>query len=901
VTRPTHILYTGAPRAARLARATLALAALAAVSALDLGAARAQTADCDLDADLVDLFVHVRFEDFVGCGGTTGIPCTQDAHEEDLVGWGVVLAPGPGTTGATGVSDAGGDAQWSTNGMLLNTCVGYGQHSVTVSVPPAPNGYHPDATWPSNLTFNFTVNEFNQTTGLPVERFFLGVSLGCGCSGDGVFCTLDTCLNGDCPYPPRPFDATRPELCNDADDDCDGLTDEGLPPTAPACNQAASIGCADRTREGFMDWEAFPLIAACGGAWTGAGGDGLFAPPGCNRQAGNHGTTAAGTNCRAADLCPAGWHICYGPDDVAQRVGAGGCEDAVDPLYPNFGSGDVDEAEVSVPPGGAFFATRAQADVLGCEDGVATGGALGAARILGCGNMGAALLPLGCGLFDREASVLCAALRDVELVPANNPATDYGYAASGEWAWSCGATVGQEQTNLVKVLPDRQGGVLCCKDSDPSLAEVCDGVDNDADGQTDETVVAGAGTLTAGAQCPVGDQCGTLTCTPNGEWSCDDPHACADTTCDDVDDDDDGQTDEEYVSVPTTCGRGVCTRSGTTSCVEGDVVDSCAPGAVTDAGDATCDGQDGDCDGDTDEGFAAGPSTCGVGACASTGTRSCDDGEVADTCTPGTPAAATDTTCNGVDEDCSGAADEDFVGGATTCGVGACARSGAVTCEDGAPVDTCTPGTPAADDSVCDGQDGDCDGDTDEEFAPTATTCGVGRCAGNTGERTCEDGAPVDDCDPLGGAEAETCNTTDDDCDGDTDEGFGVGDACDGDDADLCETGVIGCAQNGEAVCDEEGEGQVEVCDGLDNDCDDDIDEGLEGAGCTDRDDDTVPDSLDNCADTPNTDQSDKDDDGLGDVCDVLAQGGGCAGGGAGGELIGLALAVWLARRRRGA
>jgi hypothetical protein len=50
-----------------------------------------------------------------------------------------------------------------------------------------------------------------------------------------------------------------------------------------------------------------------------------------------------------------------------------------------------------------------------------------------------------------------------------------------------------------------------------------------------------------------------------------------DTTCDGVDDDCDGQTDEDYVSDATTCGVGVCTNTGVRTCVDGAVVDGCEP------------------------------------------------------------------------------------------------------------------------------------------------------------------------------------------------------------------------------------------------------------------------------------------------------------------------------------
>ncbi|WP_428262479.1 OmpA family protein [Haliangium sp.] len=76
-----------------------------------------------------------------------------------------------------------------------------------------------------------------------------------------------------------------------------------------------------------------------------------------------------------------------------------------------------------------------------------------------------------------------------------------------------------------------------------------------------------------------------------------------------------------------------------------------------------------------------------------------------------------------------------------------------------------------------------------------------------------------------------------------------------------------------------------------------------------DRDNDGVPDGIDNCPDNPNPDQSDVDGDGRGDVCDNgpgaddwRVVGGGCAAGGneagLGGILLLLVLA-WGIRRRR--
>lgn len=919
----------------------------------------------------VDLIVHVYFETFEQSG--------QQAYEADLVGWRVEVRAASGGVVGNLVTGADGDT--------LPLSVPPGDYVIALSEP-LDDPYDPDASWPASPTYEVTV---------PVTSTFrVNLGLGCLCNDDDS-CTTDRCDAGMCSATPR-LRPDLPDLCDGRDNDCDGMTDEGLP--VPCVNNApAIVGCSDGTREGFLVIADYPHIAACGGAFEALGLDGA---PQCSRLAGNHGFSEDGVGCAAADLCAPGWHVCRGPDDVQVRVGAAGCRDAVDPFYAHFGVppyGQGAEGALEPPPGGAFFATRGTAS---CDDVVFGSGA----GVTGCGNLGAAL---ACGPLDRGAGPFCMGLMDQAMSIVDDPATEWGYPLPIDWAWVCSGVLGAERASLSKRFADRQGGVLCCRDSAVDLPEVCDGLDNDQDGVTDEGPIG-----VAGASCPLGNLCGVVECQSDGGFVCADPRACDDTSCDGVDDDGDGQTDEDYPARDLQCGVGVCASSGRLSCVDGDEVNTCVVGYRAEDQDLTCDGLDGDCDGQTDEDFVASQTSCGVGACAGVGALSCVAGVVRDSCAVRPPLGSSDPTCNGIDDDCDGEDDEDWVQTSTGCGRGACARAGVFACVDGQPTNTCVPGTPLAPvdatcdrfdddcdgqtdedfviegttcgtgacaatgqrrcvaggttvdscvplaptvevDSLCDGVDGDCDGQTDEDYAGTAVSCGVGacrrtvdtRCEGGAVVETCEPGAPladdttcdgidddcdgetdedfverastcgvgecrgqgtvtcvggaeVDDCDPLTGASTETCNGLDDDCDGESDEDFaGLGEACDGDDADLCATGVRVCAVEGGTACVDEGPEQVEVCNGLDDDCDGATDEGV--GDCPDGDGDGVPDAFDNCPGAANADQLDGDDDGVGDPCDVLLEsgGGGCGAGSMPLWSWGLVVSLLVVARRR--
>ncbi len=429
-----------------------------------------------------------------------------------------------------------------------------------------------------------------------------------------------------------------------------------------------------------------------------------------------------------------------------------------------------------------------------------------------------------------------------------------------------------------------------CDDSDgqvfPGADERCNDVDDDCDGSVDEDAVDevegyvdgdgdgfGAGALQGGCDLDLvatDDDC---------DDASDEVYPGAPELCDGIDNDCDTLVDEDSTSVAWSFdgdgdgfGAGPvveqCSSPGPGFSSMGGDCDDGDPD-VSPVADEVCNGVDDDCSGVVDDealdaqevwadgdgdGFGAGPAldpVCEPDEGEATVDGDCDDADP--TVAPGLP-----ELCDGLDNDCNGAIDDNVVRidwfldvdgdgfGDDATAVVDCVSPGAGYVSVGGDCDDADGARFPGADEVCDGVDNDCDGRVDEEAVDRFVDADGDGFGDPDVLADCDAGVDnADDCDDrqaeVNPDADEVCNGADDDCDGAVDEqlptfswGFdGDGDGF-GDDPVLVQCGppaegwvdVIGgldCADDDPNRF----PGAPEQCNGLDDDCNFVVDDGV--------------------------------------------------------------------------
>ncbi len=324
-----------------------------------------------------------------------------------------------------------------------------------------------------------------------------------------------------------------------------------------------------------------------------------------------------------------------------------------------------------------------------------------------------------------------------------------------------------------------EDGLAPCDAPTPSQ-DVCNGLDDDCDGEVDEDTCDDAnpctkdsclgpdGCLNAaqegecidGNPCTVADHCVAGVCT-GSPVKCDDSNPCTDDGCDEAggcvfEANDAGCDDGNPCTVADVCSQGVCAGTqvscecqsdadcaplddgdacnGKLFCDKGKFPFACAivPGSPVECPEsqafcqqAFCDPKSGACsfvpahDGmPCDDGDAClVGETCGQGKCSSGSQANCEDGN-----------PCTDDSCDST-AGCVHAAntapcfDGDFCTSGDQCSAGACVGKQVVSCEDGNPctLDTCTPASGCAHEPSA----GSCD---DGNLCTEGDSCSAGKC-----------------------------------------------------------------------------------------------------------------------------------------------------------------------------